>query len=175
MVAQLQGILHAQELAGLVDIPNNSMTQTTARHLLWLGRLLFVIVALGWPPVWRDQIYSPRYAQTTKQELRLPDGRVPQTDEERAIAIFWRWEQRKLVTTEWVVGPYRGLFAKNPDGWTQTLITLAVVLLVFNVILSRWAPSPPPVSPEAAKKNIFLRIFSTPLWHYWPRRSKVRP
>ena len=106
---------------------------------------------------------------------RLPDGRVPQTDEERAIAIFWRWEQRKLVTTEWVVGPYRGLLAKNPDGWTQTLITLAMVLLVFNVILSHWAPPPPPASPEASKKNIFRKVFSTPLWHYLPRRPKVRP
>ena len=153
---------------------SNPMTQTSARRLLWIGRLVFVIVALWWPPIWRDRIYSPRYARATGQELRLPDGRVPQTDEERAIAIFWRWEQRKLVKTEWVVGPYRGLLAQNPDGWTQTLVTLAVVLLVFNVILSRWAPPPPPASPEASKKNIF-KVFSTPLWHYLPRRSKVRP
>lgn len=151
------------------------MTQTSARRFLWIGRLVFVIVALWWPPVWRDQIYSPRYAQATGQELRLPNGHVPQTDGQRAIAIFWRWEQRKLVTTSWVVGPYRGLRAKNPDGWTQTLIALVVVLLVFNAILSRWAPSPPPTSPETSKKNIFLKVFSTPLWHYLPRRPKVGP
>ena len=150
------------------------MTQTSARRLLWIGRLVFVIVALRWPPVWRDQIYSPRYAQATGQELRLPDGRVPQTDDERAIAIFWRWEQRTLVKTEWVVGPYRGVLAKNPDGWTQTLLALAVVLLVFHVILSRWAPPPPPASLSETPKNIFLKIFSTPLWHYWQRRPKVR-
>lgn len=150
------------------------MTQTNARRLLWIGRLIFVLVALWWPPVWRDQIYSPRYAQVTGQELRLPDGRVPQTDEERAIAIFWRWEQRKLITTEWVVGPYRGLLASNADGWTQTLITLAVVLLVFQAILSRWAPPPPP-NPPVSPKNIFRKILSTPLWHYWQRRPKPQP
>lgn len=151
------------------------MTQTSARCLLWAGRLIFVIVALWWPPVWRDQIYSPRYAQATGQELRLPDGHVPQTDEQRAIAIFWRWEQRKLVTTEWIVGPYNGLLSKNPDGWTQTLVALAVVLFVFHIILSRWAPPPPPISPETSKKNIFLKMFSTPLWHYLLRRPKVEP
>ena len=151
------------------------MTQTSARRLLWIGRLVFVIIALWWPPLWRDQIYSPRYAQATGQEPRLPDGRVPQTDEERAIAIFWRWEQRKLVTTEWIVGPYRGLRTKNPDGWSQTLIALAMVLLVFNAILSRWAPSSSPVSTETSKKNIFLKMFSTPLWHYLLRRPKVGP
>lgn len=148
------------------------MTQIGARRLSWIGRLVFVIVALWWPPVWRDHIYSPRYAQVTGQELRLPDGRLPQTDDERAIAIFWRWEQRTLVTTEWVVGPYRGLFAQSPDGWTQTLLALSVVVLVFNVILSRWAPPPSAPSPDAPKKNIFLHIFSTPLWRFFQRRLK---
>lgn len=150
------------------------MTHVNARRLSWLGRLIFVAVALWWPPVWRDHVYSPRYAQVTGQELRLPDGRVPQTDEERAIAIFWRWEHRTLVTTDLVVGPYRGVFARNPDGWTQTLIALAVVLLVFQVILSRWAPPPPP-DPPATPKNIFLKIFATPLWRYCQRRPKPQP
>ena len=148
------------------------MTQTSARGLLWIGRLVFVSVALWWPPVWRDQIYSPRFAQATGQELRLPDGGLPQTDNERAIAIFWRWEQRTLVNTEWIVGPYHGVFAKNPDGWTQTLIALAVVLLVFQVILSRWAPLPLPPSPSKTPKNIVLRILFAPLWHHWQRRPK---
>jgi hypothetical protein len=148
------------------------MTQTGARRLSWIGRLAFVIVALWWPSIWRDHIYSPRYAQATGQELRLPDGRLPQTDDERAIAIFWRWEQRTLVTTEWGLGPYRGLFASSPEGWTQTLLALSVVVLVFNVILSRWAPPPPVPSPDAPKKNIFRHIFSTPLWRFFHRRSK---
>ncbi|MSQ48012.1 MAG: hypothetical protein EXR78_06430 [Deltaproteobacteria bacterium] len=132
------------------------MTQITARRLSWIGRLIFVVVALWWPPVWRDQMYSPRYAQATGQELRLPEGGIPQTDDERAIAIFWRWEQRKLITTELIVGPYRGLFSHNPDGWTQTLIALALVLLVFQGILSYWAPPPPPEPSLKIAKNVFI-------------------
>ncbi len=147
------------------------MTQTGARFLSWLGRLTFVVVALWWPPVWRDPIYSPRYAQVTGQELRLPDGRLPQNDEERALAILGRWEQRSLVSTEWIVGPYRGLRAKNPDGWTQTLIALSVVVLLFNVILARWSPPPPPPL-DAPKKNVFLNMLTIPLWRLLQRQPK---
>lgn len=147
------------------------MTQTGARFLSWLGRLIFVVVALWWPPVWRDPIYSPRYAQLTGQELRLPDGQIPQNDEERALAILGRWEQRSLVSTDWIVGPYRGLRAKNPDGWKQTLIALSVVVLLFNVILARWAPPPPP-SHGASRKHALLSMFTVPLWRFLQRQQK---
>jgi hypothetical protein len=145
--------------------------QAGARFLFWLGRLTFVVVALWWPPVWRDPIYSPRYAQVTGQELRLPNGRSPQNDEERAVALFWRWEHRSLVTTEWVVGSYRGLRANNPDGWTQTLIALSVVVLLFNVLLARWVP-PPSLPPDAPKKKASLHLSLVSLWRFLQRRPR---
>jgi hypothetical protein len=133
-----------------------------ARTLLWTGRVLFVAIALWWPPLWRDPIYTPRQARLTGQELRLPNGSTPKTDEERALAIFWAWEHRTLVKTRWVVGPYRGL--RNPAGWTQTLLALATVWVVFGGVLSRWT-SPAPVSPDGRQGGRrFLALLTVPLW-----------
>jgi hypothetical protein len=133
-----------------------------ARTLLWTGRILFVAIALWWPPLWRDPIYTPRQARMTGQELRLPDRSLPTTDEERALAIFWVWEHRTLVKTRWLIGPYLGL--RNPAGRTQTLLALTTVWVVFIGLLARWIP-PAPASPDGRQNGRrLLAWFTTPLW-----------
>jgi len=111
------------------------------RTLLWLGRVLYVAVALWWPAVWRDPIYTPRQARMSGQELRLPDGTLPHNDTERAVAIFSAWEHRQLVETRWIIGPYiglrSGLHSPNQIGVQQTIFAMLAVWFLFGVLVRR--------------------------------------
>ncbi|MGE0823956.1 MAG: hypothetical protein AB7G75_12650 [Candidatus Binatia bacterium] len=142
------------------------MGKTTARTLLWVGRVLCVAIALWWPAVWQDSIYTPRLARLTGQELRLPDGSLPNGDEERALSIFWAWEHRQFVETRWTLGPYIGLRSPSPSGWRQTIFALIGVWIVFGIGLARWT-SPTPEEEQRRKKPTDL--FFLPLWRLWSR------
>lgn len=142
----------------------------SARTLLWIGRVLFVVVALWWPAIWRDPIYTPRQARMVGQELHLADGTIPKTDEERAVAIFWAWEHRQLVETRWLVGPHLGLRSRNSAGLTQTIFALMAIWIIFGII-ARQAEAVPPQSvllSERTQRNLGS-LFSTPLWQLFQR------
>ncbi len=96
--------------------------------LNWLCQLATVLVAFWWPALLFDPIYTSRQVRLAGQEFSLPDGAVPQTAEERAIAIFWMWKHRTLVQDLWLFGPCRGL--RDANGRTQTLLVIAGIWLV---------------------------------------------
>ncbi len=98
---------------------------------VWIIRgchLASILVALWWPALLFDPLYSPRHMRLTRQELSLPNGAIPQTAEERALAIFWMWEQRTVVEDSWLLGPCRGL--RDANGRNQTVVVLACIWLV---------------------------------------------
>ena len=99
-----------------------------AAWMNWLCQLATVLVAFWWPALLSDPIYTSRQVRLAGQEFSLPDGTVPQTAEERAIAIFWMWKHRTLVQDPWRFGPYRGL--RDANGRTQTLLMIAGIWLV---------------------------------------------
>jgi len=94
----------------------------------WLCQLATVLVAFWWPALLSDPIYTSRQVRLAGQEFYLPDGTVPQTVEERAMAIFWMWKHRTLVQGPWLFGPCRGL--RDVNGRTQTLLVIAGIWLV---------------------------------------------
>lgn len=142
--------------------------------LLWIGRMLYVAVALWWPTVWRDPIYTPRQARMTGQELRLPDGTLPHNDNERAVAIFSAWEQRRLVETRWIVGPYLGLRSSfrspNQTGLQQTILAMLSVWFLFGILVRRAEST----ERQAALPVVSLQeghppLATTPLWRIFQR------
>jgi hypothetical protein len=137
-----------------------------AQILLWGSRLLAIAIALWWPPIWRDPIYTPRQARLTGQELRLPSGALPKTDDERAFAIFSAWENRSLVTTQWVIGPYRGF--RHPNGWMQTFVAIVTFWLFGSVLFSFLPKTPIPPSEPQERKGL-RAVLTTPLWHFLSR------
>lgn len=142
-----------------------------AHVILWSCRLLILAVALWWPGIWRDPIYTPRQLRLVGQELTLPDGTVAVTPEERALAIFWMWEHRTLVTTRWIVGPYRGL--RNPQGWLQTLSVMAAIWGIGTgaLLLLAWL-SPHSVSRFPQRPGLGV-LLPTSLWRVWARRDRL--
>ena len=64
--------------------------------IIWMCRLASIVIALWWPARIYDPIYTPRHVRLTQQELHLRDGVIPQTTDDRAMAIFWMWEQRMM-------------------------------------------------------------------------------
>lgn len=99
-----------------------------AAWMSWICQLATVLVALWWPVLLSAPIYTPQQVRLAGQEVSLPGGAVPQTAEERAIAIFWMWKHRTLVQDSWLFGPYRGL--RDVNGRTQTLMVIAGIWLV---------------------------------------------
>jgi hypothetical protein len=142
----------------------------TARVVLWGSRLLAIAVALWWPPVWRDPIYTPRQARVDGQELRLPGGAAPKTEDERAFAIFSAWESRSLVTTNWMVGPYRGF--RHPSGWKQTLLVIGALWIFGSALFSLFPKIAP---PNPRKKRGLFGILTTPLWQLFPSPRATGP
>jgi hypothetical protein len=138
--------------------------------MLWSTRLLSLVVALWWPAVWRDPIYTPRHTRLSNQGLRLPDGTEPQNPDERALAIFWAWEHRTLVVTRWEIGRYRGLRAA--EGRMQTLWVLVGVWVLGSGILFLWDRVAP--SASAAREPIKNRsnLLFIPLWRLLSRFSR---
>ncbi len=100
----------------------------SAAWLNWLCQLATALVAFWWPALLSDPIHTSRQVRLAGQEFYLPDGTVPQTAEERAIAIFWLWKHRTLVQDPWLFGPCRGL--REANGRTQTLLVIAGIWLV---------------------------------------------
>ena len=95
----------------------------------WADRICMlasVLVALGWPALLSDPVHTARQAGLSGQAASLPGGVRPQTEEERAMAIFWTWQHRTLVHDPWVFGPCRGL--REAQGRRQ----------VFGVIAAIW-------------------------------------
>lgn len=142
--------------------------------LLWIGRVLYVAVALWWPAVWRDPIYTPRQARMSGQELRLPDGALPHTDNERAVAIFSAWERRRLVETRWIVGPYLGLRSSfrspNQTGLQQTILAMLAVWILFGVLVRRAENvGRQDVVPLASLLEGSPPLAATPLWQIFQR------
>ncbi|MBM4256538.1 MAG: hypothetical protein FJ147_11675 [Deltaproteobacteria bacterium] len=141
-----------------------------SRALLWIGRLLYVAVALWWPAIWRDPIYTPRQARMAGQELRLADGASPKTAEERALAIFWAWEHRQFVETRWVVGPYlglrSGLYGGNRTGLHHTLLALIAIWIFFGALLGRRNEGnvPTRASSRSALSGTRAGLMTVPLW-----------
>ena len=147
------------------------MLPVSARTLLWIGRVLFVAVALWWPAIWRDPIYTPRQARMVGYELHLADGTVPKTDDERALAIFWAWEHRRFVETRWMVGPFLGLRSANRTGWQQTIFALVFIWVFFGFFLGRRNENVTPLreSSGASSKRRFSELLTTPLWQLFQR------
>jgi hypothetical protein len=140
------------------------------RVMLWSTRFLSLVVALWWPTMWRDPIYTPRHARLSGQELRLPDGTEPDGPDERALAIFWAWEKRTLVATRWEIGPYRGL--RDAEGRMQTLWVLVGIWVLGSGILFLWEriASSASAAPEPIKNR--SGFFFTPLWRLLSRFSR---
>jgi len=149
------------------------MRFSCARVVVWSMRLLSVAIALWWPVLWRDPVYTPRQARLTGQELRLPPAAEPALVEDRALAIFWTWEHLTLVKTYWLVGPYRGL--REPEGRTQTLLMMLAVWVVGSGLLflrARQAPVPP---EERQRRNGVTILLATPLWQLLTRPRRDTP
>jgi hypothetical protein len=147
----------------------------SSRLLLWIGRILYVAVALWWPAIWRDPIYTPRHARMASQELRLADGTAAKTEDERALAIFWTWEHRQFVETRWVVGPYlglrSGLYGGPRTGLRQTLLVLIVVWVLWGILLGRRKEDIGSVEESAGTvaKGRVSGLATTPLWQLFQR------
>ena len=99
-----------------------------AAWMNWLCQLATVLVAFWWPALLSDSIYTSRQVRLDGQQAALPDGTVPQTVEERAMAIFWMWKHRTLAQDPWLFGPCRGL--RDVNGRAQTLMMIAGIWLV---------------------------------------------
>ena len=96
------------------------MQRALIRLVPWSLRLFSVAIALWWPAIFRDPIYTPRQARLAGQALHLPFSVSAISEDEHALTIFWGWENRSLVTSRWTVGPYQGV--RNPEARRQTLL-----------------------------------------------------
>lgn len=143
------------------------MRRPSIRALSWSFRLLSVVIAFWWPAILRDPIYTPRHARLSGQELRLPAQSTPNMlDDERALAIFWHWEHRTKVTTNWLLGPKRGL--RDATGRQQTLIVLLLFWAISSLLLARLTVrTPPPTNEPRGGLSAWLH---TPLWRWLARR-----
>lgn len=145
------------------------MSHNLTRLLVWGSRLLCVAIALWWPRLWYDPIYTPRQARLSGQELHLPSGTVPHTQDEQAMAIFWEWQQRQLVTTEWGAGPFHGI--RNPQGRFQALFMILLVFGVSSSILYFFARKDPTARVQTPRQTGIFALLTTPAWRILPSRS----
>ena len=113
--------------------------------IIWMCRLASIVIALWWPARIYDPIYTPRHVRLTQQELHLRDGVIPQTTDDRAMAIFWMWDQRTLVEDPWIFGPYRGV--RDPNGRNQTLLVIGIIWLIRGGLFM-WERSAPTTSQD---------------------------
>jgi 4-amino-4-deoxy-L-arabinose transferase-like glycosyltransferase len=148
------------------------MSRNLTRILVWGSRLLCVAIALWWPRLWYDPIYTPRQARLSGQELHLPSGTVPHTQDERAMAIFWEWQQRKHVTAEWGADSFRGV--RDPQGRFQTFFMICLVFGVSSGILYFFAPKDPAGLAQTLRRTGIFAIFTTPVWRIFSSRSHPR-
>lgn len=149
------------------------MRLSCTRVVVWSTRLLSAAIALWWPALWRDPVYTPRQARLTGQELRLPSETEPDMVDDRALAIFWTWEHRVLVKTCWLVGPYRGL--REPGGRTQTLLMMLAVWVVGSGLLFLQARQAPVLPNARQRGNGVAILLATPLWQLLTRPRRDTP
>ena len=140
------------------------------RTILWGSRLLCVAILLWWPRLWHDPIYTPRQARLTGQELHLPNGTTPATQDEQAMATFWAWQQRQLVTTQWGVESFRGI--RSPHGRWQTIMVLLLVLATSSGVLFLLERKRSAPSSEKPEQTGTVKTLVTPLWNVWPSRTR---
>jgi hypothetical protein len=141
------------------------MRKTVSHIILWGLRLGSIALMLWWPAMLRDPVYTPRQARLASQALHLPSAPSVASEDERAMSIFWGWEHRKLVSSRWTFGPYRGV--RNPEGRTQTLLVLGLLWGVGSVVLFCLAPRNG-AAPEPRKSGPFA-FLSTPIWRWFTR------
>ncbi len=145
--------------------PELLMQSTLMRLAPWSLRLFSVAIALWWPAICRDPIYTPRQARLAGQALHLPSSAPAISEDEHALAIFWGWENRSLVSSHWMVGPYQGV--RNPEARRQTLLVLLLFWGVgsfFLYLLTRRRS----VSSEGRTVSRFS-FLSTPIWQWFER------
>ena len=142
------------------------MQNALIRLVPWSLRFFSVAIALWWPAIFRDPIYTPRQARLAGQSLHLPFSVSAVLEDEHAFTIFWSWENRSLVTSRWTVGPYLGV--RNPEARRQTLLVLFLfwgVGGIFSHFLSR-RDSTSPDNRMPAGRFSFL---STSIWQWFER------
>ncbi len=147
------------------------MSHNLMHILVWGSRLLCVAIALWWPRLWYDPIYTPRQARLSGQALHLPSGMVPHTQDEHAMAIFWEWQQRQLVTAQWGADSFRGV--RDPQGRFQTLFVICLVFGMSSSALYFFAPEDPTVLVKTPRWIGVLAILTTPLWQILPSRARL--
>jgi hypothetical protein len=148
------------------------MFHNRTRIILWGSRLVCLAIALWWPRLWYDPIYTPRQARLSGQALRLPSGMLPHTQDEQAMAIFWEWQQRRLVTAEWGADSFRGV--RDPQGRFQTLFIICLFFGVNTSIFYFFARKNPTARVKTPPRIGVLSILTTPLWQIFPLRSRLR-
>jgi hypothetical protein len=144
------------------------MRKPSVQTITWGLRLVYVGIALWWPALLRDPIYTPRHARLTGQELSFPTKISSNEDDAQALAIFWNWENRALVSTHWILGSYRGIRA--PEGRAQTFIALLLFWGAGSILLSRWE-SHTSSTVESPRQRGVIAWLSTPVWQWFTRRS----
>lgn len=145
------------------------MRRPSVRTVAWGLRLIYVSIALWWPALLPDPIYTPRYARLADQELSFPMEIVLKNDDDiQALAIFWNWENRTLVSTHWLLGPYRGLRA--PEGRMQTFIVLLLFWGAGSILLAHWESRTTSIE-EPPRRRGLIAWLSTPMWQWFARRS----
>ena len=145
--------------------PGLLMQSVLIRLVPWSLRLFSVAIVLWWPAISRDPIYTPRQARLAGQALHLPSSTSAISEDEHALAIFWGWEHRSLVSSHWMVGPYQGI--RNPDTRAQALLVLLLFWgggSFFLYVLTRRRSA----SPEGRTVSRFS-ILSTPIWQWFER------
>ena len=144
--------------------------KTPVHTVAWGLRIIYVCLLFWWPAILKDPIYTPRHARMTGQELRLPENvSFGEEDEDaRALAIFWSWENRSLVSTRWVLGPALGIRA--PEGRAQTFIALLFFWGAGSLLLSRLSSRTAPPAEQPRSSGFFFWLF-TPIWQWFGRRS----
>jgi len=143
-----------------------AMDRFSLRTVVWSFRLLYVVIAFWWPALLRDPIYTPRHARLTGQELHLP-MQIPSEEDAQALAIFWSWEHRSLVSTHWILGPYRGVRAS--EGRMQTFIVLFLFWVIGSIVLSRLDSRRSPVGEFPHPRGLAAWL-STPIWQWFTQR-----
>jgi hypothetical protein len=144
------------------------MHRPSVRTITWGLRFLYAGIVFWWPALLQDPIYTPRYARLTGQELHLPTKISSGEEEGRALAIFWNWENRTLVSTRWFLGPYRGIRAS--EGRAQTLIVLLFFWIASSLLLSRLDSPQSPIE-EPPRQRRLGNWLSTPIWRWFTRRT----
>jgi hypothetical protein len=143
--------------------------KTPVHTIAWGLRIVYICLLLWWPALLEDPIYTPRHARMIGQELHLPANvSLNENEDARALAIFWSWENRTLVSTRWVLGPALGIRA--PEGRAQTFIALLCFWGTGSLLLSRLSSRTASPTEQPRSSGPFFWLF-TPIWQWFGRRS----